>query len=59
VRDGQRHMAPVHRLAVELSDQRGSTQPQQMNGVILKKRSLYHSITAKRFSPTGLIALNL
>jgi hypothetical protein len=52
-------MAPVHRLAVELSDQRGSTQPQQMNGVILKKRSLYHSITAKRFSPTGLIALNL
>jgi hypothetical protein len=43
-------MAPLHRLAIELSDQRNAALPQQTSPLKLKRRSLYHSITAKRFS---------
>ena len=49
-------MAPVHRLAIELSDQRAAARDfHKYTQIELKDRSLEHRITAKRFSATGVI----
>jgi hypothetical protein len=50
-------MAPVHRLAIELSDQRAAARDLYKYTIMeLKKRRLKLRITAKRFSATALIA---
>jgi hypothetical protein len=44
-------MAPVHRLAIELSDQRAAARDfYKYTKIELKDRSLERRITAKRFS---------
>ena len=56
MRDGQRHMAPPHRLAIELSGQDTWRRLPPTDPLIAKRRSSNHRITAKRFSPSGDIA---
>jgi hypothetical protein len=49
-------MAPVHRLAVELSDQgEAAALLPPTNGLVMKNVALVHRITAKRFSPTHVM----
>ena len=55
VRDGQRHMAPPHRLAIELSGQDTWRRLPPTDPLIAKRRSSNHRITAKRFSPIRFI----
>jgi hypothetical protein len=47
--------AQTRRLPVELLNQGNAASSPNKNAVILKKSSLNHSITAKRFSPTSFI----
>jgi hypothetical protein len=50
-------MAPVHRLAMELSDQRAAARDfYRYTQMDLKDRSLEHRITAKRFTAIAVIA---
>ena len=59
LRDEQRHMAPAHRLAVELSGQREAADCCHQRTVGMEKRSPLHRITAKRFSPSPVIETKL